>query len=133
MPAAVVLNDLDLVVHDGEAVALLGRNGVGKTTTLARDHRHSTQKRRPHHVRRHGHHQGAHYEINRAGISLVPEGRRLFPNLTVLENLRIAARPGGASLEDIFDAVSRSCGSCNARVPRACRAASARCWRSPAR
>ena len=42
------------------------------------------------------------YEINRRGISLVPEGRRLFPNLTVVDNLRLAARPGGASLEDVF-------------------------------
>ena len=36
------------------------------------------------------------------GISLVPEGRRLFPNLTVGENLRIAARPGGMSLDEVF-------------------------------
>jgi ABC-type branched-subunit amino acid transport system ATPase component len=43
-----------------------------------------------------------HYEINRRGISIVPEGRRLFPNLTVMENLRIAARAGGASFDDIF-------------------------------
>ena len=42
------------------------------------------------------------YEINQRGISLVPEGRRLFPNLTALDNLRIAARPGGASLDEVF-------------------------------
>jgi len=42
------------------------------------------------------------YEINRRGISIVPEGRRLFPNLTVMENLQIAARPGGASFDEIF-------------------------------
>src|SRR4029078_11958814 len=42
------------------------------------------------------------YEINRCGISIVPEGRRLFPNLTVTENLQIAMRPGGASFEEIF-------------------------------
>ena len=42
------------------------------------------------------------YAINRRGISLAPEGRRLFPNLTVLDNLRLAARPGGASLEDAY-------------------------------
>ena len=39
---------------------------------------------------------------NRLGISIVPEGRRLFPNLTVMENLQIASRPGGASFEEIF-------------------------------
>ena len=43
------------------------------------------------------------YEINRLGISLVPEGRRLFPNLTVMENLRLAARPGGASFDEVFE------------------------------
>jgi branched-chain amino acid transport system ATP-binding protein len=43
------------------------------------------------------------YEINRLGVSLVPEGRRLFPNLTVLDNLRLAARPGGASQDDVFN------------------------------
>jgi branched-chain amino acid transport system ATP-binding protein len=42
------------------------------------------------------------YEINRRGVSLVPEGRRLFPNLTVLDNLRIAMREGGASLDEVF-------------------------------
>jgi ABC-type branched-subunit amino acid transport system ATPase component len=42
-------------------------------------------------------------EINRMGISLVPEGRRLFPNLTVQENLKLATRAGGASLDDVFD------------------------------
>ncbi len=102
-----VLNDLDLIVHAGEAVALLGRNGVGKTTTLraitgtigktagriAFDGKDITNAR--------------HYEINRAGISLVPEGRRLFPNLTLLENLQLSARPGGASLDDIYELFPR--------------------------
>jgi branched-chain amino acid transport system ATP-binding protein len=100
---SLVLTDLDLVVREGEAVALLGRNGVGKTTMLraitgtvhksagriimdATDITHA----RPH-------------EINRLGISIVPEGRRLFPNLNVMENLQIAARPGGASFDEIFD------------------------------
>jgi len=99
---SVVLEDIDLVVHEGEAVALLGRNGVGKTTTL----RAITGTVRV----------GAGrivldgaditnaptYAINQRGVSLVPEGRRLFPNLTTLDNLRIAARPGGASLEEVF-------------------------------
>jgi branched-chain amino acid transport system ATP-binding protein len=100
---SLVLTDLDLIVHEGEAVALLGRNGVGKTTMLraitgtvhksagriimdGNDITHA----RPH-------------EINRLGISIVPEGRRLFPNLNVMENLQIAARPGGASFDEIFD------------------------------
>ena len=94
-----ILDRLDLVVHEGEAVALLGRNGVGKTTLLRAvmgvaqvdagqivlDGKPITGAR-PH-------------AINRAGISIVPEGRRLFPNLTVVENLRIGARRGGISLD----------------------------------
>ncbi len=97
-----VLDGLDMVVNEGEAVALLGRNGVGKTTTL-RAIMGAAQKT-----------GGAivfgdaditdsrSFEINRAGIALVPEGRRLFPNLTVTENLRLAARAGGASLDEAF-------------------------------
>jgi ABC-type branched-subunit amino acid transport system ATPase component len=42
------------------------------------------------------------HEINRRGLAMVPEGRRLFPNLTVSENLRLAARKGGASVEEMF-------------------------------
>ena len=98
-----VLEKVDMTVGSGEVVALLGRNGVGKTTLLRAvtgalhasegqiffDGRDITRLRPS--------------EVNRLGISLVPEGRRLFPNLTVLENLKIAARPGGASMEEICD------------------------------
>jgi ABC-type branched-subunit amino acid transport system ATPase component/ABC-type branched-subunit amino acid transport system permease subunit len=98
-----VLDGLDLTVHEGEAVALLGRNGVGKTTTLRAitgtvgktAGRISIGGTDITHART--------FEINRLGISLVPEGRRLFPNLTVIDNLRLAARPGGASREDVFN------------------------------
>ncbi|MGH6943084.1 MAG: ABC transporter ATP-binding protein, partial [Geminicoccaceae bacterium] len=41
--------------------------------------------------------------INREGLSIVPEGRRIFPNLTVLENLQIAQRPGGWTFEEVHD------------------------------
>jgi branched-chain amino acid transport system ATP-binding protein len=99
---SIVLEDLSLTVHEGEAVALLGRNGVGKTTTLRAitgTIRASAGK-----VTFDGNDitHARSYDINQRGISLVPEGRRLFPNLTVLDNLRIAARPGGASLEDAY-------------------------------
>ncbi|MGC8476088.1 MAG: ATP-binding cassette domain-containing protein [Acetobacteraceae bacterium] len=98
-----VLDGIDLEIRQGEAVALLGRNGVGKTTLL----RALTGTVRPSagSVRFDGAAITAapSYEINRRGISLVPEGRRLFPNLSVIDNLRIAARPGGASLEEIYD------------------------------
>jgi len=97
-----VLEDLSLIVHEGEAVALLGRNGVGKTTTLRAIT--GTVKSSSGRIMLDG------SEINQrplvrdqpAGISLVPEGRRLFPNLTVLDNLRLAMRDGGASLDDVY-------------------------------
>nr|WP_245928115.1 branched-chain amino acid ABC transporter ATP-binding protein/permease [Bosea psychrotolerans] len=102
-----VLSGVSLEVRKGEAVALLGRNGVGKTTALraltgslpldaGTVSFAGTQlaKLRP-------------FEINRLGISLVPEGRRLFPNLTVVENLQLAARPGGMNLEEIFQLFPR--------------------------
>jgi ABC-type branched-subunit amino acid transport system ATPase component/ABC-type branched-subunit amino acid transport system permease subunit len=98
-----VLDGISLTVREGEVVALLGRNGVGKTTLLraisgvvakqkgqisfAGDDITALQS----------------FEINQLGIAIVPEGRRLFPNLTVLENLEIAARPGGASLDEVYD------------------------------
>jgi len=104
---SVVLNGINLVVHEGEAVALLGRNGVGKTTTLraltgslpidAGSVSFAGQQLaalRP-------------FEINRLGLSLVPEGRRLFPNLTVTENLQLAMRPGGISIEEVFNLFPR--------------------------
>ena len=99
---SVVLEDIDLVVHEGEAVALLGRNGVGKTTTLRAIT--GTVRSGAGRITLDGADitNAPTYAINQRGISLVPEGRRLFPNLTTLDNLRIAARPGGASLEEIF-------------------------------
>ena len=100
---SVVLEDLSLVVHEGEAVALLGRNGVGKTTTLRAIT--GTVRATSGTITLDGSDvTGAKsYDINQRGISLVPEGRRLFPNLTVIDNLRIATRPGGASLEEIYE------------------------------
>ncbi|MBS0560952.1 MAG: ATP-binding cassette domain-containing protein [Proteobacteria bacterium] len=100
---SVVLEGLSLTVNEGEAVALLGRNGVGKTTTLRAIM--GTVRASGGSIVLSGRDlTGAKpYEINRAGISLVPEGRRLFPNLTVVENLRLAARPGGASLDEIYE------------------------------
>jgi branched-chain amino acid transport system ATP-binding protein len=85
---------VDLDVGEGEVVTLMGRNGMGKTTTIrsicgmtpARAGRISFAGAQlaglpPH-------------RIARLGIGLVPEGRRCFPNLTVYENLVASARPG---------------------------------------
>ncbi len=96
-----VLKKVDIEIKDGEIVALLGRNGMGKTTTL-----HSVCgiidkicgniyfnnnliSNLP------------SYEISKLGIGLVPEGRRIFSNLTVEENLIVASRKGYWDLKKI--------------------------------
>ncbi len=98
-----VLDGVDLTVYAGEVVALLGRNGVGKTTLLRTitGTLHATAGR----VNFDGRDVSAMRAdlINRLGISLVPEGRRLFPNLTVQDNLKIGARDGGAPLDEICE------------------------------
>ena len=86
-----VLFGLSLTVHAGEMVALMGRNGMGKTTTI-RSIMGMTPARAGH-VRFAGHEVRGlpPYRIAQAGIGLVPEGRQIFPNLTVRENLVAAA------------------------------------------
>ncbi len=98
---------VSLTVPQGACVCLLGRNGVGKTTTMRSImgltpassgqvvwKGEDITRRRP-------------FEIARAGIGFVPEDRRIFADLTVRENLevgeRAAARPGPWSIEAVFD------------------------------
>ncbi|TFF19135.1 ATP-binding cassette domain-containing protein [Jiella endophytica] len=102
-----VLEGVDMVIRENQVVALLGRNGVGKTTTLKTIMGTIHPKRGQ--ILFGGRDIGNLRPdlINRAGISIVPEGRRLFPNLTVNENLALAARSGGASLEEIHDLFPR--------------------------
>jgi ABC-type branched-subunit amino acid transport system ATPase component/ABC-type branched-subunit amino acid transport system permease subunit len=94
-----ILHKVSMEIRKGEVVALLGRNGVGKTTLLRAIT--GTLPLSQGTVNFHGEQISGlpAYAINRKGIALVPEGRRLFPNLTVEENLVLAARPGGAGLE----------------------------------
>ena len=82
-----VLYGIDLEVNDGEVVTLLGRNGMGKTTTI-----HSIMglvKTRSGEIIFDGDHvqEWPAYRVARAGMGLVPEGRQIFPNLSVVENL----------------------------------------------
>lgn len=89
--ASQVLFGLSLAVAEGEVVTLLGRNGMGKTTTI-----HSIMGVvRPHAgtVSFAGRRLDKlpAYKVARRGLGLVPEGRQVFPNLTVLENLTATA------------------------------------------
>jgi len=91
------LHGISLYVDDGEFVALLGANGAGKSTTLMSIMR-LTPPEAP--VVKSGKitykgedliHVQPHLVVAKYGIGLVPEGRRIFGNLTVYENLKIAA------------------------------------------
>ncbi|MBD9596874.1 ABC transporter ATP-binding protein [Ensifer sp. ENS05] len=92
--ASQALFDVHLNVEEGEVVALLGRNGMGKTTTIRSicGLNHLSKGR----VTFGGTDtlRLQSYRIARLGIGLVPEGRRCFSNLTVAENLTVAARRG---------------------------------------
>ena len=84
---------IDLDLAHGEVMALMGRNGMGKTTTVKAICRMIGSKG---HLRIDGQdlHGLSSHEVARLGVGLVPEGRRCFRDLTVSENLVVAARPG---------------------------------------
>ena len=99
----VVLEEISLSLPERGSLAVIGRNGVGKTTLLATIMGHTTL------------HQGEIdfngkrlnalpvYERSRAGIGYVPQGREVFPSLSVEENLTVATRPGRWTLERVYE------------------------------
>jgi branched-chain amino acid transport system ATP-binding protein len=91
---SVVLHEVDFTVREGQAVALLGRNGVGKTTFLAAVM--GLLKPISGSVRLQGRElAGAPANVvARAGVAIVPQGRRVFADLTVEQNLQVAVRRG---------------------------------------
>ena len=92
--ASHILHGVDFSIRRGEAVGLMGRNGMGKSTLLktmlglVRPRSGSVS------VKGADVTTAAPHRIARAGIAYVPEGRGIFPNLSVRENLVMAARPG---------------------------------------
>ncbi len=107
-----VLHGVSFTIHRGQTLCLMGRNGMGKTTTV-RSIFGLTPPRRGR-VRINGREVTAMPPHRTAclGVALVPEGRGIFPNLTVRENLVMAARPGcnGArlwTLEKVLDMFPR--------------------------
>jgi branched-chain amino acid transport system ATP-binding protein len=97
-----VLFGIDLEIGEAQVVSLLGRNGMGKTTTVrsimgitpARSGKVVFLKKEIQSL--------PSYRVAKAGIGLVPEGRQVFPNLTVRENLVATARRGPWNLEKLF-------------------------------
>ncbi len=101
-----ILHGVSLSVAQGEVVCLLGRNGAGKSTTLKsiiglvppQGGEVALEERRLNGLRP--------FQIARLGVGYVPEDRRIFPNLSVRDNLELGGRRGRAShwtLERIFD------------------------------
>ena len=106
-----IVQGVSFNVHEGEILALLGRNGAGKTSTLralarlASPHiTHGEIWLDHHHI-----HTMSSYEAAIAGIQLVPEDRRIISGLTVEENLKLAqiVEPIGWSLDRIYDLFPR--------------------------
>lgn len=93
---------IDLTLDDGETLAVIGANGAGKTTLLRAVMGQvpadggillggtSLAGLRPH-------------ERVRAGVTMVPEGRKLFPSLSVAENLQVGAAPGAWDLDAVYE------------------------------
>jgi branched-chain amino acid transport system ATP-binding protein len=104
---SVVLEGISLTMQDGDSLALLGRNGVGKTSLLvtlmgltsmhggAIRWQGSDIVRVPTHLRAH------------AGLGWVPQERFMFPSLTVEEHLTVVARPGEWDVKKIYDVFPR--------------------------
>ena len=106
-----IVQNVSFNIHEGEILALLGRNGAGKTSTLR------TIARMDNPELRHGEiwldhkplHQMKSHQAAAAGIPLVPEDRSIIPGLTVEENLQLAqiAPPIGWSLDRIYELFPR--------------------------
>lgn len=106
-----IVQGISFNVHEGEILALLGRNGAGKTSTLRSIARIGSP------LVTHGEiwldHQPLHkmssHEASQAGLGLVPEDRRIIPGLTVEENLKLAqiAPPIGWSIQRLYDLFPR--------------------------
>ena len=98
--ASHILRGVDFQVSRGETIGLMGRNGMGKSTLL----KSITGLVRPKsgHVKVMGRDMLGRpaYEVARLGVAYVPEGRGIFGNLSVVENLKMAARPGTRGQQD---------------------------------
>ncbi len=92
-----VLHGVDLAIARGETVGLLGRNGMGKSTLIRTLLGFVPQREGRIRLFGEDFSRGRPHELARRGVAYVPEGRGVFPNLTVRENLVMAARPAEAA------------------------------------
>ena len=104
---AIVLEGISLALDEGDSLALLGRNGMGKTTLIATLMGAARQTRgtirfRGQDIARVAGHRRAH-----AGLGWVPQERDIFASLTVEENLTVVARPGAWNLKRVYATFAR--------------------------
>ncbi|CAN5715710.1 ABC transporter ATP-binding protein [soil metagenome] len=98
--ASHILRGIDFSVARGETIGLMGRNGMGKSTLLKSIMGLVKPRSGTVHITGRDMTGRAPYEIARLGIAYVPEGRGIFGNLSVVENLKMAARPGTRGQKD---------------------------------
>ena len=103
----VVLEDVSFSLPERGALAVLGRNGVGKTTLLASIMGHSTFHAGRIEYRGRPIHAMPVHERARLGIGYVPQTRDIFPSLTIEENLLVAARPGRWPIDRVYELFPR--------------------------
>ena len=102
-----VLHGVSLRVAPGEAVALLGRNGAGKTTAIRSIVGFTPPRAGRVVFEGQAIERWPAYRIARRGLALVPQGRRIFAPLSVRENLLLGARSEGWTLERVFELFPR--------------------------
>ncbi|KZL10478.1 ABC transporter ATP-binding protein [Pseudovibrio sp. Ad26] len=105
--AAQALFGVNLSINEGEMVAMLGRNGMGKSTTISSICQMVTPTKGTIEFCGQSLNRMSSHKAARLGLGLVPEGRRCFPNLSVLENLSAAARKGAWTLNRVYDLFPR--------------------------
>jgi branched-chain amino acid transport system ATP-binding protein len=103
----VVLEDIGFGLAERSSLAVLGRNGVGKTTLLATIMGHTTFHSGEMAFRGQPLAQMPAFERNRVGIGYVPQTRDIFPSLSVEENLTVAGRAGRWTLERVYELFPR--------------------------
>ncbi len=97
-----VLFDVDLRVDEGQVVSLMGRNGMGKSTTIGAICGLVGKRRGCIELQQQSIVHLPSHKVAQMGVGLVPEGRRVFANLTVRENLTAAATRGAWNLDRVF-------------------------------
>ena len=101
------LSEVDFLVNEGSVIALMGRNGMGKTTLIHCVCGIIKEKSGLIKFNSVNIHNLNDFQIAKHGIGLVPEGRRIFSNLTVHENLLVSARKGEWDQKKIYDLFPR--------------------------